>query len=279
MMIAALDAGFPAGDKAPILTTGSPENDAVLLAVLNSFVFDAVLRNRCGSTNIDLTSLEAMPLPRLDPSDRQAISEVVSQLAAASQLFARHVSVNPDLSWKATWRITEASRRGAKALLDAAIARGFGLSAADLRHVLDSCDLTETARDLPSKGFWRVDVELVPELRHPVLAVVAFTDMAHAGTPVSQWTLPETVRLSDYGLGHDERAKQPQPVASRLGPRFYDWQLAQSAEESWRECEIHARNLDAVVTADGGLLPTPEGGRRPTQRPAALGLLQEQGDG
>ena len=55
--------------------------------------------------------------------------------------------------------------------------------------------------------------------------------------------LPETLRLADYGLGHDERALEPQPVASRLGPRFYDWQLLQSADESWRECHLHARNL------------------------------------
>ena len=26
-------------------------------------------------------------------------------------------------------------------------------------------------------------------------------------------------------------------------PRFYDWQLAQTTEESWRECHLHARNL------------------------------------
>ena len=57
------------------------------------------------------------------------------------------------------------------------------------------------------------------------------------------WMLPETLRLADYGLGHDERAREPQPVASRLGPRFYDWQLVQSADESWRECHLHARNL------------------------------------
>ena len=55
--------------------------------------------------------------------------------------------------------------------------------------------------------------------------------------------LPETLRLADYGLGHDKRAKEHQPVASRLGPRFYDWQLAQDPEESWRECHLHARNL------------------------------------
>ena len=57
------------------------------------------------------------------------------------------------------------------------------------------------------------------------------------------WMLPETLCLADYGLGHDERAKHPKPVASRLGPRFYDWQLVQSADESGHECQLHARNL------------------------------------
>ena len=57
------------------------------------------------------------------------------------------------------------------------------------------------------------------------------------------WMLPETLCLGDYGLGHNERAKEHQPVASRLGPRFYDWQLEQDPEESWRECHLHARNL------------------------------------
>lgn len=55
--------------------------------------------------------------------------------------------------------------------------------------------------------------------------------------------LPKTLCLADYGLGRDQRARDSQPVVSRLGPRFYDWQLTQSAEESWRECHLHARNL------------------------------------
>ena len=58
-----------------------------------------------------------------------------------------------------------------------------------------------------------------------------------------------SLRLADYGLGHDERAKEPQPVASRLGPRFYDWQLEQSVEESWEECERHAEILDRILRA------------------------------
>jgi hypothetical protein len=61
------------------------------------------------------------------------------------------------------------------------------------------------------------------------------------------WQLPETLRLADYGLGHDDRAKEHQPVATALGPRFYDWQLEQSVSESWEECERHAEILGKLL--------------------------------
>lgn len=61
------------------------------------------------------------------------------------------------------------------------------------------------------------------------------------------WMLPEALRLADYGLGHDDRAREPQPVAARLGPRFYDWQLEQGVEESWEECERHAALIARIV--------------------------------
>ncbi len=57
------------------------------------------------------------------------------------------------------------------------------------------------------------------------------------------WMLPETLCLADLALGHDERARKPQPVRARLGERFLPWQLEQTPEESWAECERHARNL------------------------------------
>jgi hypothetical protein len=124
--------------------------------------------------------------------------------------------------------------------------------------------ISERYDDLPPNGFWRVDKEKDPEMRHTVLTLVAFSDLEDkiraAGGDLEKgidaflnqndgegWMLPETLRLADYGLGYDDRAKEPQPVASRLGPRFYDWQLAQTAEESWRECDIHAKNLQAVA--------------------------------
>ncbi len=87
------------------------------------------------------------------------------------------------------------------------------------------------------KGFWRVDKDTDPELRHTVLALVPFHDLEQkirecGGNRekgieafLSQnngegWMLPEMLRLADYGQGHDERANEHQPVASRLGPRF-----------------------------------------------------------
>jgi hypothetical protein len=110
------------------------------------------------------------------------------------------------------------------------------------------------------KGFWRVDKDKPPELRLTVLSMVAFHDLQQkieeCGGDVEKgieafctqndgegWMLPETLRLADYGLGHDERAQQHQPVREKFGPRFYPWQLAQTPEESWKECHLHARNL------------------------------------
>ena len=139
----------------------------------------------------------------------------------------------------------------------------LGVTFQDVHDMLEACDRPVHMLDegmLPPNGFWRVDKDKDPELRHTILTLVAFHDLeekirACGGdrekgiesflnqNDGEGWMLPETLRLADYALGHDERAKQHQPVASRLGPRFYDWQLAQSAEESWRECHLHARNL------------------------------------
>ena len=144
----------------------------------------------------------------------------------------------------------------------------FGLETTDLLHVLRDCDLpandmgtrSHSSASLDPRGFWRVDRGKDPELRQTVLAIVALRDIESkiedaggdrekgiesflAQNHGEGWMLPETLRLADYGLGHDERAQHPQPVANRLGPRFYDWQLVQSADESSRECHLHARNL------------------------------------
>ena len=161
--------------------------------------------------------------------------------------------------------LQEGERNRLRAVMDAIAAVLYGCGASEFAHILQDVDLSvarlrERSRALDVRGFWRVDRDKEPELRQTVLALVAFHDLQQridaAGGDrergieafLSQndgegWMLPETLRLADYGLGHDQRAKHPQPVASRLGPRFYDWQLVQGADESWRECHLHARNL------------------------------------
>ncbi|MGL4500541.1 MAG: hypothetical protein ACRCU2_15850, partial [Planktothrix sp.] len=87
-----------------------------------------------------------------------------------------------------------------------------------------------------------------------VLSQIAFHELKRLGLETflnlndgEGWMLPETVRLADYGLGHDTRAEEPQPVAARLGERFLPWQLEGSVEESWQECERHADNLRRLL--------------------------------
>ncbi|MGD0090904.1 MAG: hypothetical protein ABSE73_13385 [Planctomycetota bacterium] len=147
------------------------------------------------------------------------------------------------------------------------MAAGYDLKQDELSYILRDCDhpadrLKEQAycRALDLKGFWRVDKDNDPELRHTVLTLVAFHDLqymirARGGdrekgitafcnqNDGEGWMLPETLCLADLGLGHDDRAKRPQPVRTRLGERFLPWQHEQSAEDSWKECEMHARNL------------------------------------
>lgn len=115
---------------------------------------------------------------------------------------------------------------------------------------------SEFSRTLDTKGFWRVGREQLPEQRFTVLALVAYDELLdrgfdrfHQQNDGEGWMLPETLRLADYGLGHDDRAKEHQPVASILGPRFYPWQLEQTVVESWEECEWHAEILSQLVPA------------------------------
>ncbi len=153
-----------------------------------------------------------------------------------------------------------------RAIADALVATLYGLDEPDFRSLLADCDhplstvASRKSSELRGTGFWRVDKDKPPELRHTVLAQIAFADLLRhidsAGgdreTGIRSfmlqnygegWHLPETLRLADYNLGHDNRARERQPVATELGPRFHDWQLAQPPEEARTETHLHARNL------------------------------------
>ena len=264
-MIASPLANVPCGHSIGVLNC--PANHRLPLSViLNSFVYDFALRVRFSGLNTSWFIIEETPLPSINAGKlHQYIQSPSATLGATvmSTLASAPEYGKPKGTLKAALTPQECLKR--IVTLNVLVSVAFSLDMAALRHILHQCDLPLSIRlgDLDPKGFWRVDLDKDPELRHTVLTLIAFHDLeakieAAGGDRergieafLSQnhgegWMLPETLRLADYGLGHDERAKHPQPVASRLGPRFYDWQLVQSADESWRECHLHARNMLGV---------------------------------
>ena len=212
-----------------------------------------------------LTTTTFASFPLLTPASirnpflqRLALSVSCASLIESSSWCTSKMPVRDRSVWKTMWALSESARICQRAVSDALIAHYQGLDSNDLREVLKSCDHPKPQGDV--KGFWRVDKDKDPELRHTVLTLIASHDLyskIHAADGDREkgieaflaqnrsegWMLPETLCLADYGLGHDERAQHPQLVSSRLGPRFYDWQLVQRADESWRECHLHACNL------------------------------------
>ncbi|WP_437578088.1 hypothetical protein [Sorangium sp. So ce887] len=258
--------GAPTGDSMYVLWPGdqSALRVAALTAVLNSFVYDWMLRNRLGGTNISWFVLEDTVIvpprsPRLGEAGVFAIRLSGCSVAMAP-LWMNNLATTTR-PWRRLWAVTPHERLRLRAILDAAVAELYGLDHDDFAWILRDCDHPVAnvcnkpfSRTLDPKGFWRVDKEQDPELRHPVLSLVAFHELKRMGLDAflalndgDGWMLPETLRLADYGLGHDARAKEPQPVAARLGDRFLPWQLEQGVEESWEECRRHAELIEKIL--------------------------------
>ncbi|NLH74843.1 MAG: hypothetical protein GX456_17475 [Verrucomicrobia bacterium] len=250
----------PCGNKVPILRTRAA---AALATVGDSFASDFQFRSRLGGLTLNFFIVEEAVLPsrsvHLDILDRCALS-----LAAPSTRFAipwtSQEGLPRERSWRSLWAITPHERLRLRCIVDAVVAHLYGLTVEDFAWIMRDCDhplerMRDNAftRSLDPKGFWRVDKDKTPELRHTVLAQVAFQDLQRMGLEAflaqnggEGWMLPDTLRLSDYGLGHDDRAEQPQPVAPLLGPRFLPWQLNEDVAQSWEECRRHAENIRAI---------------------------------
>jgi hypothetical protein len=274
-MISAVIGGFPCGHKVPTLTPSSLSRVTVLAvpAVLNSIAYDYQLRARYGATSLTWTVLEESVLPPSAVKNEHLLAVLAARLAIAGTVFAGDwqelvlcLDKHPQgeslkaKAWRSHWALTPNERLRLRCVLDAVVAKLHGISAEDFAWILRDCDhphevinSKDFMRTLDPKGFWRVDKGQPPELRHTVLAQVAFHDLHAIGLEAflaqnngEGWMLPDTLRLSDYGLGHDDRAKQPQPVASKFGDRFLPWQLNEDVDQSWEECRRHADNICAI---------------------------------
>lgn len=286
-MLAALAPSFPAVHTVGIVKQIDGASAGAVCALLNSLAFDWQLRLRFGGSGgagaLDNAKLHESSAPFPSVPVGEYLSRLALRLNCANEVFAAEWIAaqwpsHTAGAWRGAWAITRYERLRLRSILDAIVSTLYDLSRDDLRWILRDCDQPKErvanrdfARTLDPKGFWRVDKDEDPELRHTVLTLVAFDALealiaAHHGnsdagiTAFSAlndgegWLLPETLRLKDHDLGHDARAEQAQPVASRLGPRFLDWQFAQTPEESWAECEQHARNIlgDAAFEARFG---------------------------
>ena len=262
---------LPCGDKVATLRTKSIEHTLSLTSLLDSFVADFHARTRIAALQIDQHILFALaaPFPSMcsDAVVRVSSLLLVPNCAFANTWIRLTKSAERGYPFKRDWALTPGERIRLRAILEALSAQAYGIGSQDYHRILGSTDYSieylrssKGSSRLPPKGFWRVDKEKHPEHRLTILSLVAFADLQETidacGGNVERgieafctqndgegWMLPETLRLADYGLGHDDRAKHPQPVRECFGSRFYDWQLAQSPEESWRECRLHARNL------------------------------------
>lgn len=253
-MIATLLPGMPCGNKVPLLRCASGR-ERELVAVLGSFVFDWLQRTRQVGSTLNHHVIAEQPLPRPCPA-LDAAAGLVLHLNAAHPMFARTWLRHGDRTqaWRRRWALLPAERLRLRVILDALVAHAYGLDAVQLRHILAGCDHARPdVHRMWTKGFWRVDKDQPPELRHPVLVQVAFAQLERGGLAAfldqhegEGWQLPEQLRLADFGLGHDARALAAQDVAGRQGPRFVEWQRDEPIAASWAECEVHAERLRRI---------------------------------
>ncbi len=281
-IVAGVIPDLPAGNSVNYLTPDRSELRSSAFSVLSSLLFDWQSRIRIAGTNMNFHFLEEMALPITDgtlgtpgptnaaakgptaqsESPGLASQRGMSALAALGRAplgLALTTQAATQLEWSAvTLALLPGERYCRNAVADALVAAAYGLDRDDLAVILEDCD--HPAPHGKSTGFWRVDKDKPPELRHTILTQIAFADLQqhiaaaggdreagiHAFMDQNHgegWLLPETLRLADHSLGHDHRATEHQPVATELGPRFYDWQLAQPPQEASAETHLHARNL------------------------------------
>ena len=255
-LIGTLIEDLPCGNSLAVL---SASHAPLLGALMNSFVVDWAMRQRIVGTNLNWFVMEELPTPSL--SNNSLLRDLANSLLLTHIRFASSWGAIEGKAWKSCWAVTPHERMRSRAILESLTGLFFGLSVRDFADIVAGCDhppelITSGrfSRQLDPKGFWKYQKDELPERRLAVLSRIAFEDLNARGlneflnqNDGQGWQLPETLRLADYDLGHDDRAKEYQPVAAALGSRFYPWQLEQSVEESWEECERHAEILGKLL--------------------------------
>lgn len=266
---------FPAGDS--VFFYRSNNNSYVtsvsVSANLNALVYDFHLRNRVGGLNLSEFIMDETSL--ISSIAIVSCHDLLTIVAALTLVSPEHsvtwmglMNELPELrnhfqkkSWSRQKAISKYERLRLRVILDALYAVLYKIDIDELCYLLKGCDMPANminnaynTSEIDPKGFWRLEKNQHPESRHTVLSLIAYNDLLEKGLEAflgqndgEGWMIPEKLRLADYGLGHDDRAKEHQPVAALLGPRFYDWQLNEDIARSWEECEAHAELIRKIV--------------------------------
>jgi hypothetical protein len=220
-MLAAVLPPYPAGNSVPFLALSAADESEqaywamIMVAVLNSLVFDFGLRTRFGGNNLNYFLLDQCFVPRalLATEEQQPaglaslllnlIAQVsavlsfthISQAAVLSHYLARASQLQSQLESRGLFaaelaylraRASESSfvqlplerRQRLRALLDALVAKLYGLDLSQFAQVLSGCVIGGASTNPEhSRGFHRVDKHLPFEQRLPNLAYQIFQDI------------------------------------------------------------------------------------------------------
>jgi hypothetical protein len=133
---------WPCGNTAPVLQFAREREALAALAVLNSMVFDWFARRIVAGLHLNRFYLDAMAWPKLEGSE-------IDRLAGVGALLTRLSPRYGDLSGpKLRTQVPKMSYLEAHVLVERTVAKGYGLSAADL-DVLFSPSLSDR------RGLWR----------------------------------------------------------------------------------------------------------------------------
>ncbi|MFA5312227.1 MAG: hypothetical protein WC375_02775 [Methanomassiliicoccales archaeon] len=251
-MYSSLIPNLPCGNSIAILGNAEKEDYcsiSEIVGVFNSFTFDFALRCRLGGINLNYFIVEETPTIRIkDRAVRSKIIQYILSLNANSNIFSQYwlIYKNNKNNLRKLWAQTPYERLRIRCIIESVLAYYYGLSYEDLAWILRDDENNP-------KGFYRIDKNKDVQIKTQTLILCAYNQLIENGIESfielndgDGWTIPDSIRFSinnnriiDFNdvCGHDYE------VASRLGPRFLPWQLEGTPEESWKECEMHARNI------------------------------------
>ena len=208
--IAAMIGDWPCGNSVPVLSTGAKNNHVqlcVLLACLNSYVFDYLLRMRLSANNLNWFILKECLIP-----DLEKLSQCAPLISAVSEL-SNHSALRAE-GFHSDGTDNFARRARLRAFVEAVIADAYQIDRDDCRLILRGCQLedvtngAEGARSI-DKGFHRIDLHLPYQLRGPYLFARSFDLLQEKGL---EWLFEQ--------LNNDESQVNPPSEHNNLAELF-----------------------------------------------------------